>query len=563
MKYKKANLADWPKSLDIIHINDQFGSPAWIISEKQLIYNINAYSKFTEDRGRIFYPVKTNPSLTVLQVLAKLGVGADCASQLEINLALLAGIKLQNISYNTPVQDIKICKSLLISGGNVVMDDVNAIFELQNSLTNISFTGKLFLRLNLPEYIGYATQNENQELMAHGHKSSKFGIPVEDLDNYLKLITIPISGLHVHVGTQMDNMKSFEHAIISLNNLSDNLMTSGHIITDINLGGGLGIPFESSQDFPSLETWCYNMTSYKKENLSYSVEPGHALIGNAVTLLTTIQTIKESRGKKWAIIDVGTDQLTKITLLKWPHRILDQSGHELEVGNDAVAGPLCFAGDVLKENINADVLKRGDPLLITEVGAYTFSLSNKFNGRTAPKWLLLNSNNDLLETMEKESIYDELHHSKYDWNSTDDSVCSQAIDIKLINNISSKYLFKTCEADSLEYVEVTYESQNHYRFIVLTNSIVDFISMPFAIRIFGDASIISILHSKGIQEKINPVWGRKLSMDFYEQLPSNQKFEFTILLSNPIEKETQCVIVARFKSSCNKCSGSIIISYEK
>lgn len=563
MKYKKANLADWPKSLDIIHINDQFGSPAWIISEKQLIYNINAYSKFTEDRGRIFYPVKTNPSLTVLQVLAKLGVGADCASQLEINLALLAGIKLQNISYNTPVQDIKICKSLLISGGNVVMDDVNAIFELQNSLTNISFTGKLFLRLNLPEYIGYATQNENQELMAHGHKSSKFGIPVEDLDNYLKLITIPISGLHVHVGTQMDNMKSFEHAIISLNNLSDNLMTSGHIITDINLGGGLGIPFESSQDFPSLETWCYNMTSYKKENLSYSVEPGHALIGNAVTLLTTIQTIKESRGKKWAIIDVGTDQLTKITLLKWPHRILDQSGHELEVGNDAVAGPLCFAGDVLKENINADVLKRGDPLLITEVGAYTFSLSNKFNGRTAPKWLLLNSNNDLLETMEKESIYDELHHSKYDWNSTDDSVCSQAIDLKLIKNISSKYLFQTCEADSLEYVEVTYESQNHYRFIVLTNSIVDFISMPFAIRIFGDASIISILHSKGIQEKINPVWGRKLSMDFYEQLPSNQKFEFTILLSNPIEKETQCVIVARFKSSCNKCSGSIIISYEK
>ena len=563
MKYKKANLADWPKSLDITHINDQFGSPAWIISEKQLIYNVNAYSKFTEDSGRIFYPVKTNPSLTVLQVLAKLGVGADCASQLEINLALLAGIKLQNISYNTPVQDIKICKSLLILGGNVVMDDVNAIIELQNSLTNISFTGKLFLRLNLPEYIGYATQNENQELMAHGHKSSKFGIPVEDLDNHLKLITIPISGLHVHVGTQMDNMKSFEHAIISLNNLADNLMTSGHIITDINLGGGLGIPFESSQDFPSLETWCYSMTSYKKENLNYSVEPGHALIGNAITLLTTIQAIKESRGKKWAIIDVGTDQLTKITLLKWPHRILDQSGHELEVGNDAVAGPLCFAGDVLKENINAGGLKRGAPLLITEAGAYTFSLSNKFNGRTAPKWLLLNSNNDLLETMEKESIYDELHHSKYDWNSTDDSVSSQAIDLKLIKNISSKYLFKTCEADSFEYVEVTYESQYHYRFTVLTNSIVDFISMPFAIRIFGDASIISILHSKGIQEKINPVWGRKLSMDFYEQLPSNQKFEFTILLSNPIEKETQCVIVARFKSSCKKCSGSIIISYEK
>jgi diaminopimelate decarboxylase len=563
MIYKKANLTDWPKTLDIPYINDLFGSPAWIISEKQLIENVNAYSKFTEDNGRIFYPVKTNPSLTVLQVLAKLGVGADCASQLEINLALLSGIKLQNISYNTPVQDIKICEFLLIFGGNVVMDDVNAIIELQNSLTNNSFTGKLFLRLNLPEYIGYANQNDNQELMAHGHKSSKFGIPVEDLYSHLKRITIPIAGLHVHVGTQMDNMKSFEYAISSLNNLAENLKTFGHTITEINLGGGLGIPFESSQNFPSLDTWCYNMISLKKGNLNYSVEPGHALIGNAIALLTTIQTVKESRGKKWAIVDVGTDQLTKITLLKWPHRILDQSGYELQAGNDAVAGPLCFAGDVLKENINAGGLKKGDPLLITEAGAYTFSLSNKFNGRTAPKWLLISLNNDLSEAMEKESIYDELHLSKYDWNSINDSVSAQDIDLNLVKNISSKYLFKTCEADSFEYIAVNCQNQNHYRFTVLTTSVVDFISMPFAIRIFGDASIISILHSKGVYEKKNPVWGRKLSMDFYEQLPSNQKFEFTILLSNPIEKENQCVIVARFKSSCKKCSGSIIISYDK
>lgn len=563
MKYKKAELVDWPRNIDITCINEQFGSPAWVISEKQLFDNVNAYAKFTEDNGRIFYPVKTNPSLTVLQLLAKLGVGADCASQLEINLALLAGIQIQNISYNTPVQDIKICESLLIAEGNVVMDDINAILELQNLIRYKSYKGKLFLRVNLPENIGYATKNENQELMAHGHKSSKFGIPVEDLDKLLKQLTIPISGLHVHVGTQMDNMKSFEHAISSLNNLAEHLMRFDQIVTDINLGGGLGIPFESNQDFPSLDTWCYNMKSHKKEHLKYSVEPGHALIGNTISLLTSIQTIKESRGKKWAIVDAGTDQLTKITLLKWPHRILNNAGQELQAGNDAIAGPLCFAGDVLKENINVGGLKKGDPLLITEAGAYTFSLSNKFNGRTAPKWLLIASNNDVFETMEKESIYDELHHSKYNWNSTDDNACARTIDEKLINNLSSKYLFKTCESDSFQYIDVTYVRRNHYRFTVLTTSVVEFISMPFAIRILGDASIISFLHSEGMKEKKNPVWGRKLSMDFYEQLPSNQKFEFTVRLSNPIVKSTQIVRVARFKSICNQCSGSLIISYEK
>ena len=558
----KAKLVDWPKSLDINLINQQFGSPAWIISEKQLNENILAFTRFTGDQSRIFYPVKTNPSLTILQILAKIGAGADCASQMEINLALLAGIELKNISYNTPIQDIQICESLLLLGANVVMDDINAIVELQNLVDHVSYKGKLFLRLNLPEYVGYSNHNENQELMAHGHKSSKFGIPVEDIDAILKRITIPISGLHVHVGTQMDNMKSFEHAIVSLNNVAEILRTLGHFITDINLGGGLGIPFESSQEFPSVDFWCNHMAPLKNENIKYSVEPGHALIGNAVTLLTCIQTIKESRGKKWAIVDVGTDQLAKVTLLKWPHRILSKSGEELQSGNDAIAGPLCFAGDTLKDNINADSLKKGDPLLVTEAGAYTFSLSNKFNGRIAPKWLFLNLDGELIETMKKESMYDELHLSKYDWIKKDNFSINQSIDMNLVSQLSSIYLHKTCENDSFEYIKMIYERKNYYKFIVLTSSVVDFISMPFAIRIIGDASIISVLHNKGYDEKKFSLWGRKLSMDCYGQLPSNSNLEFTISLSDTIQKKSQSVIVARFKTSCNRCSGSIIISYE-
>jgi diaminopimelate decarboxylase len=558
----KAKLVDWPKGLDINLINEQFGSPAWIISEKQINENILAFTRFTGDKSRIFYPVKTNPSLTILQILAKNGAGADCASQMEINLALLAGIELKNISYNTPVQDIQICESLLLLGANVVMDDINAILELQNLVEHVSYKGKLFLRLNLPEYVGYSNHNDNQELMAHGHKSSKFGIPVEDIESILKRITIPISGLHVHVGTQMDNMKSFEHAILSLNNLAENLMTLGHFITDINLGGGLGIPFESSQEFPSVDFWCNNLIPLKKENIKYSVEPGHAVIGNAVALLTRIQTIKESRGKKWAIVDVGTDQLAKVTLLKWPHRILSKLGEEIQSGNDAIAGPLCFAGDTLKDNINADSLKKGDPLLVTEAGAYTFSLSNKFNGRTAPKWLLLDLDGELLQTMEKESMYDELHLSKYDWIKTDNFSSNQSIDLNLVSQLSSKYLHKTCETDSFEYIKMIYERKNYYKFVVLTSSVVDFISMPFAIRIIGDAAIISILHDKGYDQKKFSLWGRKLSMDCYEQLPSNCNLEFTISLSDTIQKKGQSVIVARFKTSCNGCSGSVIISYE-
>jgi hypothetical protein len=164
--------------------------------------------------------------------------------------------------------------------------------------------------------------------------------------------------------------------------------------------------------------------------------------------------------------------------------------------------------------------------------------------------------------MEKESIYDELHHSRYNWNSTDNFSRAQKIDLYLVDQLSSKYLFKTCEADSFKYVEVNYESRNNYSFTVLTSSVVDFISMPFGLRIVGDASIVSILHSKGYDLKKFSIWGRKLNMDCYAQLPSNENFQFTIVLSDTLPKGNQSVIVARFNSSCNQFSGSIIVSFE-
>ena len=95
---EKAQLAGWPKKINIPEIRDRFGSPAWIVSEQQLAENVAGYAAFTEDNSRIYYPVKTNPSLTVLQLLAKMGTGADCPRQLEINLALFAGIKPENNS---------------------------------------------------------------------------------------------------------------------------------------------------------------------------------------------------------------------------------------------------------------------------------------------------------------------------------------------------------------------------------------------------------------------------------------------------------------------------------
>ena len=559
---ERAQLAGWPQKINIPEIRERFGSPAWIVSEQQIAKNVAGFAAFTEDISRICYPVKTNPSLTVLQLLAKLGTGADCASQLEINLALFAGIKMENISYNSPAQDIGICKFLLQAGATVVMDDPDAIAELQQVLPASDVRGKLYLRINLPDSIGYSNANDHQELMAHGHKSSKFGIPAEELEAVFQQMSLPVSGLHVHVGTQMDNMQSFESAIQNLNSLAREWNSKGQKISGINVGGGLGIPFAHDQEFPSLEYWSRSMAALKDPGFLYSVEPGHALVGNAVALLTSVLTIKNSRGKKWAIADVGTDQLTKVTLLKWPHRILSESGEELPKGSDAVAGPLCFAGDTLADNIDAGNLKKGSPLLITEAGAYTFSLSNKFNGRTAPRWLLLKPDGELIQTMEKESLYDELHHVRYEWNVPEAHESAFGLLKEQAMNLSSSYLRESSKEDAFAYESIKIESRDSYRFAVYTTSVVDFISMPFVIRIMGDATIISLLHRGGYEKKDFSVWGRKVMMDCFDQVKSNGIMEFTISLSEMVQKEDSTVLVSRFRTSCGKCAGSFVISFE-
>ncbi|MFN5371620.1 MAG: diaminopimelate decarboxylase family protein [Bacteroidia bacterium] len=557
----KAQLVDWGKNLDIESLIQSYGSPAWIVSEAQLKENVAHIESFTGARQRIFYPVKTNPSLSVLQLLSSMQVGADCASRAEIDLACLAGMQYSSISYNSPVQDVELCKMLLQNGARVVMDDPDAILALDGIIQPSEMQGRLILRLNLADYGAYTEKNANQELMAHGHTSSKFGIPVEELEALVVKLQLPVSGVHVHVGTQMDNLHSFEDALHQMHDWASRLLQLGQPIQEINIGGGLGIPFSEKDHFPSLKGWADALIKIKKSNFTYFVEPGHALVGNAVALLMQVQTIKKSRGKKWAITDVGTDQLTKITLLHWPHRILSASGAELPAGNDAVAGPLCFTGDTLLENVSVAGLEKGSPLLLTEAGAYTYSLANRFNGRLAPQWLVLHSNGSIVQTLRKEDRFENLQLANHTWQVVNTEPQEHAVSVQSIHQLSSGYLRESSAEDSFSYVSMVKTAYCTYVFEVLTASAVDFISMPFAIRILGDATIVAVLHHDGFETKQQSVWGRRLVMDCFKQVPANAKFQFTLSLSDTIQAADNSTRMVRFRSACGNCVGSFVVVY--
>ncbi len=547
----------WHEELDINELASRFGSPIWVIGKQQIKENVRQFLSFTNSAFRILYPVKCNPAPSVLECIAEEGCGADCSSLSEINLALISGFKWENIAYNSPSQDFKTVKIVLDNGGIWVCDDVDLLKEIDNNQD--SGKGQIWIRINPKQNVSYSKTSKNQELMAHGSSSSKFGIPEEDLPELLSKITIKISGLHLHVGTQMDNLDSFVSALNSLHENANIAIELGHPIKHLDIGGGLGIPFNDQDNFPSIFDWTSRLNQLKQKNYEYYTEPGHALVGDAVGLITTVKSIKHSRGKTWGICDVGTDQLAKITLLHWPHKVVSSSGSPLPFnGNDTLAGPLCFAGDNLLESTCLKDVKKDDRLLITNVGAYTFALSNSFNGRIAPAWLLWEEG--AIKITEAESAFSRLMMQNHYWKKTIQREFEQPISRELFEALKSDYLHTEIENDRYTILEFNQIGENKFNATVDFISSVDFVSMPTAIRVIGNLCLVAALHKHGYTSKNRPVMGKKVQLEYGASLKTGLN-KINIFLSDEIRKEEQSwTVLASFEVDDKSCKGCLILT---
>jgi diaminopimelate decarboxylase len=548
---------DWFCQVDQVYLQSHFGSPLWIVNENQLDSNIQAISRFTGYPGRILYPVKTNPAPALLEIIAKNGCGADCSNLSEINLALLCGFPWSSIAYNSPFQDEKTCRIVLANGGILVVDDLEVI-RFINGL-NMDYSGQIWLRMNPVNRVSYQGNVPNSELMSHGSTSSKFGFPEENLEEVLSEIRFCISGLHLHVGTQMDNLGAFTFAMESLHRVADALIAKNHPVKHIDIGGGLGISFTNKDVFPTLDEWVAGLSEQRRKEFLYYTEPGHALVGNAVALLVSIKTHKASRGRVWAVCDAGTDQLAKITLLHWPHWVLHQSKRYLPFeGQDALAGPLCFAGDTLLENTNLEDTKVNDCLLVTRAGAYTYSLSNSFNGRSAPAWIVMKGLNYQLKTSSEQPFSRPMlqHHL---WMLKEEQT-PHLLEKREIEMLSSPYLQTSIQEDSFEIVSVSSINSNFYEVELEIQSNMDFVSMPTAVRAIGNACIVAVLHKHGLESKDRPVIGKKLDIEYLGHFKTGKAF-VKLNLSNEIKKagEHWTMLVA-FETSDQVCKGTFVVN---
>lgn len=532
----------WSHHLDLPALAGKFPTPCYVLNLEQLERNFRAYVDWLGAPSRVLYPVKANPAVAVLRRLARLGAGADCAAKSEVELALHAGIPLERIVYNTPAPELRYVITLLLHGATVVIDSEEMLRAIDTRLDPKRVRGSLYLRVNPEVSPAYADREVWQDLTAHAGQASKFGVPAEDVVRVLSGTRHAITGLHLHVGTQMDNLATFGRALEALHALVDMAEQKTHQhLRHIDIGGGLGIPFTADKTFPTISELGAYLKPKLRAHLVYAAEPGHSLIGDAVGLLTRVVTLKQVRHRRWAITDVGTDQLAKVTLLRWPHQILDTMGRALPMqGPDAVGGPLCFAGDTLLAATDLTDVRVGDPLFVQHCGAYCYALRNPFNGRASPAHVVVRDSGEATLACEPEDTFASTNLLGADWTSEG---AETELSLARIDKLSSTYLRTQARHDVYRFVRAERHGAGSYLFDIDTEAAVDFVSMPFAIRIAGDAVIVAVCERLGKATKDIDILGTRLWLSAEVPLAANRRLRCHVDLS---AATTFCRYLAKF-----------------
>ena len=338
----------------------------------------------------VHYAVKACANPKVLGIIAEEGFGADCVSGGEIKAALQAGFPADKIVYaGVGKSDWEIELGL---DADIFAFNVESIPELEiiNQLATLKGKkARIALRIN-PNVGAHTHAN-----ITTGLAENKFGIDMQDMEHVISVANgmeaIEFIGLHFHIGSQILEMEDFTALSRRVNEIQDRLEAAGiSTVSDINVGGGLGIDYQHPDhnlipDFTSyFNTYRKNLRLRPGQQLHF--ELGRAIVGQCGTLLARVLYIKSNPIKNFCIVDAGMTDLIRPALYDAYHHIENLTA---ETPNDFVTydvvGPICESSDVFIKNYGMPRTKRGDLIAFRSAGAYGEIMASGYNCRTLPQ----------------------------------------------------------------------------------------------------------------------------------------------------------------------------------
>ena len=386
MKYINKNL-----SIEKVRVSDiakKYGTPTYCYSYGQLKENINNFKKsFKSFSPLICFAIKSNTNVNLIKEIRKFGLGADVVSIGELMMALKAGIKPKKIVFSgvgKTSNEIRYAidkKILLINAES--KSEINEIEKIAKSKKKIVTIG---IRLN-PN-----TDAKTLKQISTGKKENKFGVDEKtffNLVNYSKLSNnIDLKCLSVHIGSQILDHKPYEKMLKVVDKI---IKKSNHKFDFIDLGGGMGIPYEKNNKRLNYQKYNIAIKKFLKNHNSQIIfEPGRSIVGNTGSLVSKVIYIKKNDKKDFIILDAAMNDLMRPALYRANHRTLpvtkkNQTSKKIY----EFVGPICESTDKFTTLKKFQKLKEKDLVVMCDVGAYGMSLSSNYNVRPKPTELLI------------------------------------------------------------------------------------------------------------------------------------------------------------------------------
>ncbi len=333
------------------------------------------------------YAVKANANKKILELIATEGFGADCVSGNEVKAAVNAGFPASKIVFagvGKTDAEINLALDLNIFCFNVEsLPELEAINELASKKGK---TAQVALRIN-PNVDAHT-----HAYITTGLSENKFGFGLSQLDTVVGVVAtqknIKLIGIHLHIGSQIEDVKTFVPLCEKVNELQTYFEGKGVKLEHINLGGGLGIDYQEPDKTPIPDFQGYFKVF--KENLKLRdgqiahFELGRSIVGQCGSLITKVTYVKEGETKKFVIVDAGMTDLIRPALYQAYHKVENISSDQKEATYDVV-GPICESSDVFVKDYKLNETKRGDLIALRSAGAYGEIMASHYNCREIPK----------------------------------------------------------------------------------------------------------------------------------------------------------------------------------
>lgn len=386
--YRDRNL--YVEDVDLEEIARAAGTPVYVYSATAIRERYRRYDEaFGEAPHEVFYAVKANSNLGVLRLLASEGAGFDIVSGGELYRVLKAGGAPGRVVFSGVGKTREEVEYALASGIHSFNCESEAELALIDSIASrLGTTARIAMRVN-PH-----VDAQTHPYISTGLRDHKFGIDITAVEavyaRAAQFSNLVAEGVSCHIGSQLLDTTPLKEALDAVLALVERLRASGVPIRHLDLGGGLGVPYQPEQEEPDvtahIQTVCARCEGH---DLKLMMEPGRSIVGPAGALLSRVLYRKSTETKEFVVVDAAMNDLIRPALYQAYHEIVPLRHHMPGTLKADVVGPVCETGDFFARDREMANVMPGDFVALCTAGAYGFVQSSNYNSRPRPAEVLV------------------------------------------------------------------------------------------------------------------------------------------------------------------------------